>query len=133
MISAASTQAVGCFRAARWRSILSKSRAPEFELAIVLEDARPAGARFAAYEARKRLPERRHRISGNRHGRQPIGGKRILPYPEQGLGDVLLFVRFARELKRRGATVDRSLPGVAEGPFGPVDFIDHVVAEAKHC
>ena len=33
-----------------------------------------------------------------------IEGKRILLYPEQGLSDVLLFVRFARELKRRGAT-----------------------------
>jgi Flp pilus assembly protein TadD len=35
---------------------------------------------------------------------QPLDGKTILLYAEQGLGDTIQFVRFARELKNRGAT-----------------------------
>ena len=61
----------------------------------------------------------------------PIGGKRILLYPEQGLSDVLLFVRFARELKRRGATVLVLCQALLKELLGTVDFIDHVVAEGE--
>jgi tetratricopeptide (TPR) repeat protein len=35
----------------------------------------------------------------------PLVGKRILIHAEQGLGDTLQFIRYARELKGRGATV----------------------------
>jgi tetratricopeptide (TPR) repeat protein len=35
----------------------------------------------------------------------PLAGKRILIHAEQGLGDTLQFIRYARELKGRGATV----------------------------
>jgi ADP-heptose:LPS heptosyltransferase len=87
---------------------------------------------FAAYEARKRLPEtpapdfRQPAWDGG-----PVGGKRILLYPEQGLGDVLLFVRFARELKRRGATVIVLCQALLKDLLRTVDFIDHVVAEGE--
>jgi hypothetical protein len=36
---------------------------------------------------------------------QPIAGKRIAVYAEQGLGDVIQFIRYARDLQADGATV----------------------------
>ncbi|MEO8627016.1 MAG: tetratricopeptide repeat protein [Betaproteobacteria bacterium] len=36
---------------------------------------------------------------------EPIAGKRVLLWAEQGFGDTLQFVRFARDLSERGATV----------------------------
>jgi len=56
---------------------------------------------------------------------EPVAGKRILVYAEQGFGDVLQFARYARLLAQRGATVIlevqpglqrwcAALPGVAE-------------------
>ncbi|RKP46878.1 tetratricopeptide repeat protein [Trinickia fusca] len=36
---------------------------------------------------------------------EPLDGKRILLLPEQGYGDVIQFLRYLPELKRRGATV----------------------------
>ncbi len=56
---------------------------------------------------------------------EPLAGKRILLWAEQGFGDTIQFVRFAAEVKRRGATVllecqpalarlMRSAPGVDE-------------------
>jgi Tfp pilus assembly protein PilF len=36
---------------------------------------------------------------------QPLDGKRILLYPEQGLGDAIQFVRVANDLRHRGAAV----------------------------
>ena len=97
-------EAVGCF--GRALALNPDNRRAQVELAIALLMRGELAQGFAAYEARKRLPEtpvpdfRQPAWDGG-----PIGGKRILLYPEQGLSDVLLFVRFARELKRRGATV----------------------------
>ena len=44
---------------------------------------------------------------------------------------MLLFVRFARELKRRGATVVVLCQALLKDLLGTVDFIDHVVAEGE--
>lgn len=61
---------------------------------------------------------------------EPLEGRRILLWAEQGFGDTIQFVRFAADLKRRGASVllecqpalarlMRSAPGVDEViPFG---------------
>jgi hypothetical protein len=46
-----------------------------------------------------------HNLSGQHWDGSPLVGKRILIYAEQGLGDTLQFIRYARELKARGATV----------------------------
>src|SRR5262249_41589254 len=87
---------------------------------------------FAAYEARKRLPE-----TPTPDFKQPawdgsaIEGRRILLYPEQGLGDVLLFVRFARELKRRGATVLVLCQAVLKELLAGCGYIEQVVAEGE--
>ena len=50
---------------------------------------------------------------------------------QPGLGDVLLFVRFARELKRRGATVIVLCQALLKELLASVDFIDQVVAEGE--
>lgn len=61
---------------------------------------------FAQYEARRRLPElpppefRQPAWAG-----EGLAGRRILLYPEQGLTDALMFVRYAGALKLRGASV----------------------------
>jgi Flp pilus assembly protein TadD len=123
-------EAVGCF--GRALALNPDNRRARVELAIALLMRGELAQGFAAYEARKRLPEtpapdfRQPAWDGG-----PIGGKRILLYPEQGLGDVLLFVRFARELKRRGATVIVLCQALLKDLLGTVDFIDHVVAEGE--
>ncbi len=97
-------EAVGCF--SRALTLNPDNRRARVELAIALLMRGELAPGFAAYEARKRLPETpAPEFPQPAWDGGPLGGKRILLYPEQGLGDVLLFVRFARELKRRGATV----------------------------
>ncbi|MEP6826227.1 MAG: tetratricopeptide repeat-containing glycosyltransferase family protein, partial [Ramlibacter sp.] len=70
---------------------------------------------------------------------QPLAGRRIAVYAEQGLGDVLQFVRYVPLLQAQGATVfcivhaelaallESSLPGVlCQGPQRQVDVDLHV-------
>src|SRR5260370_26271882 len=89
-------------------------------------------AGFAAYEQRKRLPETpKPDFAQPAWDGGPIEGKRILLYPEQGLSDALLFVRFAAELKRRGATVLVLCQALLKELLAGTDFIDGVVAEGE--
>jgi tetratricopeptide (TPR) repeat protein len=61
---------------------------------------------WADYEWRWHLKTLRSRqFSQPRWDGSPLGGKRILLHYEQGLGDTIQFIRYAAELKRRGATV----------------------------
>lgn len=102
----------------------------ELGLALLMRGDLKQG--FEAFEARKRLPEtpvpdfRQPAWDGG-----PVEGKRILLYPELGLSDGLLFVRFARELKRRGATVLVLCQALLKDLLAGVDFIDRVVAEGE--
>lgn len=71
---------------------------------------------------------------------QPARGKRIAVYAEQGLGDVIQFIRYVRELQADGATVygviqpelvplvEHSFPGVECLKEGRVLEADHHVA-----
>jgi ADP-heptose:LPS heptosyltransferase len=89
-------------------------------------------AGFAAYEQRKRLPETpKPDFAQPAWDGGPIEGKRILLYPEQGLIDALLFVRFARELKRRGATVLVLCQALLKELLAGTQYIDAVVAEGE--
>lgn len=102
----------------------------ELGLALLMRGDMKQG--FEAFEARKRLPEtpvpdfRQPAWDGG-----PIEGKRILLYPELGLTDGLLFIRFARELKRRGATVLVLCQALLKELLAGADFIDQVVAEGE--
>ncbi|QQS10860.1 MAG: glycosyltransferase family protein [Rhodospirillales bacterium] len=87
---------------------------------------------FADYEWRKRLDD-----VPPPEFRQPawdggdIAGRRVLLYPEQGLSDALMFVRYARDLKRRGATVLVLCQALLKELLLRLDYVDTVVAEGE--
>jgi tetratricopeptide (TPR) repeat protein len=123
-------EAVGCF--GRALALKPDNRRARTELALGLLMRGELEQGFAAYEARKRLPETpTPEFLQPAWDGGPIAGKRILLYPEQGLSDVLLFVRFARELKRRGATVLVLCQALLKDLLATVDYIDGVVAEGE--
>jgi Flp pilus assembly protein TadD len=123
-------EALGCFAKALALNPENKRAKVDHAIALLMRGDLAEG--FAAYEARKRLPEvpapdfRQPAWDGG-----PIDGKRVLLYPEQGLSDVLLFVRFARDLKRRGATVLALCQAPLRDLLKNVDCIDQVVAEGE--
>ncbi|SJZ91247.1 Tetratricopeptide repeat-containing protein [Enhydrobacter aerosaccus] len=123
-------EAVGCFTRALALTPDHKRARTEFAVALLMRGQLREG--FAAYEARKRLPEvpTPDFVQPAWEG-GPIEGKRLLLYAEQGLTDVLLFVRFARDLKRRGATVLVLCQAPLKGLLEEVDFIDEVVIEGE--
>ena len=123
-------EAVGCF--ARALTLAPNNRRARVEFAIALLMRGELAEGFAAYETRKRLPETPiPDFTKPAWEGEPISGKRILLYSEQGLSDVLLFVRFARELKRRGAAVLVLCQALLKELLAAVDFIDQVVAEGE--
>lgn len=123
-------EAVGCF--GRALALNPKNRRARTELAIALLMRGDLKEGFAAFEARKRLPETpvpdfdQPAWDGG-----PIEGKRILLYSEQGPSDALLFVRFAHELKRRGATVLVLCQALLKELLRAADYVDEVVAEGE--
>jgi tetratricopeptide (TPR) repeat protein len=68
---------------------------------------------------------------------QPARGKRIAVYAEQGLGDVIQFIRYVRELQADGATVyaviQPELIGIVESSFPGVECLKgDKVLQADH-
>jgi tetratricopeptide (TPR) repeat protein len=123
-------EAIGCF--SRALAIHPDNRRARVEFAITLLMRGELEAGFAAYEIRKRLPETpTPDFAQPAWEGGPVQGKRILLYPEQGLSDVLLFVRFARELKRRGAIVIVLCQALLKDLLRATDYIDEVVAEGE--
>ena len=123
-------EAIGCF--GRALALEPDNRRARSELGIALLLRGDLAEGFAAYEARKRLPETPiPDFTQPAWDGGPLEGKRILLYPEQGLSDVLLFVRFARELKRRGATVQVLCQTLLKQLLAGCDDIDEVVAEGE--
>ena len=123
-------EAVGCL--ARALALNPNNRRARVELAIAMLMRGELAQGFAEYETRKRLPD-----TPAPDFRQPawdggaLEGKSILLYPEQGLSDVLLFIRFARVLKNRGATVIVLCQALLKQLLGSLDYVDHVVAEGE--
>jgi tetratricopeptide (TPR) repeat protein len=123
-------EAVGCL--GRALALNPDNRRARTELAIALMMRGELEVGFAAYEARKRLPETpKVEFSQPAWDGGDIAGKRILLYPEQGLSDVLLFVRFARELKKRGAKVIVLCQALLKDLLTGIDYIDQAVAEGE--
>jgi len=123
-------EAIGCFSRALTIHPDNRRARVEFAIALLMQGELEAG--FAAYEIRKRLPETpTPDFAQPAWEGGPLQGKRILLYPEQGLSDVLLFVRFARELKQRGATVLVLCQALLKDLLRAVDYIDEVIAEGE--
>lgn len=87
-------------------------------------------AGFEEHEWRLKLPGRRvDLLPGTKWEGQPLGGRSILVYAEQGLGDVVQFVRYVPRVRELGgrtvlAVPKRLLPLVAEAGLGELAAYD---------
>jgi Flp pilus assembly protein TadD len=61
----------------------------------------------------------------------PLKGRRLLVFPEQGNGDVIQFVRYARLLKEQGATVILECPERLVKLLARCPHIDHLVPQGQ--
>jgi tetratricopeptide (TPR) repeat protein len=62
-------------------------------------------------------------------GEEPIAGKRLLLYCEQGLGDTLQFCRFAKSVAERGATVILEIPQSLVSLLEGLEGVSRVIVE----
>jgi tetratricopeptide (TPR) repeat protein/glycosyltransferase involved in cell wall biosynthesis len=77
-----------------------------FNRALVLLRLGAFDAGWREYEwRRKRKPWVKREFAGTEWGGEDISGKRILLYAEQGFGDTIQFVRYARSVAMMGAQV----------------------------
>ncbi|MEQ1824560.1 MAG: tetratricopeptide repeat protein [Pirellula sp.] len=53
-----------------------------------------------------------------------LDGKTVLLHSEQGLGDTIMFIRFAKMVKQQGATVIAKIPGALRKIFDKVSGVD---------
>ena len=123
-------EAVGVFQKAQ-----SLSRAPQriaMELGVTRLMAGDYAQGFADYEARRELPEmpppefRQPAWQG-----QDPSGKRLLLYPEHGLVDALMFVRYARLLHAHGARLYVLCQTALRDLFRQCDYLAGVVGEGE--
>jgi tetratricopeptide (TPR) repeat protein len=123
-------EAVGCF--ARSLALHPSNRRARLELAVALLMRGDLEEGFEAYEERKRLPETpQPEFSQPAWDGGPLAGRRILLLAERGLSDALLFIRFARELKRRGAFVLVLCQAPLKELLAGLDYVDFAVAEGE--
>jgi tetratricopeptide (TPR) repeat protein len=61
----------------------------------------------------------------------PLQGRTILLYMEQGLGDMMQFIRYAPLVKERGGTVLVECPGILLSLFRTCAGIDQLIAEGQ--
>jgi tetratricopeptide (TPR) repeat protein len=62
---------------------------------------------------------------------EPVNGKTIYIYHEQGLGDTLQFIRYAKELKEAGAKVIAAVKSEVAELFSDNPYIDEVRTDPK--
>ncbi len=84
---------------------------------------------WAAYEHRWQVPGvNRPDFTQPAWAGEPLGGKTILVYAEQGLGDTFQFIRYASMVKRRGGTVMYEGPGALLPLLSRCPGIDRLIA-----
>jgi Flp pilus assembly protein TadD/ADP-heptose:LPS heptosyltransferase len=78
----------------------------------------------------KEMASRRLRRFQNKHwDGSPLDGKRIWLYYEQGIGDTLQFLRYAKFLKQQGATITLEVQEFLHPLLSGCPWIDQLVAE----
>jgi tetratricopeptide (TPR) repeat protein len=90
---------------------------------------------FAAYEWRWKVaeiaPHRRTFRQPLWLGERPLGGKTILLHAEQGFGDTIQFVRYAKPLARSGAHVVLEIPPALKDLMAGIDGAARVLARGE--
>jgi tetratricopeptide (TPR) repeat protein len=85
---------------------------------------------FAEYESRWQKPETKNRsLPEPRWDGSPLDGKTILLWCEQGMGDMIQFIRYAFELKNRGASVWVECPEPLVSLLVKCPAVDRIIAE----
>lgn len=100
--------------------------------ALALLQAGELAQGWVEYEWRWRRPKMAPRsLPGPAWDGGPLEGRTILVYMEQGLGDMIQFVRYATLLKRRGATVVVECPRSLSRLFTTCPGIDRLLREGE--
>ncbi|GAB5404463.1 MAG: tetratricopeptide repeat protein [Aureliella sp.] len=87
---------------------------------------------YADYEARWELPENKKRIfKVPRWDGGELNGQAVLLHAEQGLGDTLQFIRYAKLAKERGGKVIVECQKALIPMLAQVDYIDQLVPQGS--
>ena len=93
------------------------------------------GEGFKLYESRWRIPElfpsMREFASPRYRGCEPVSGRHIFLYAEQGLGDTMQFSRFSRRLVELGAKVTLEVPDALMGLMRQSNVASEVVRRGE--
>jgi len=122
--------ALACYQVALWHS--PRAAPTRYNRSLALLQAGDYDQGWPEYEwrwQRKQTPARPFRQP--RWDGSPLGGRTILLYCEQGLGDAIQFVRFAALVKARGGRVVLECPGFMIPLFSTCAGIDLLVAEGE--
>lgn len=125
------SEAIACYDLAMLLNRDSGSARWNRSLALLQQGNFDSG--WPEYESRWERHGQHRRCGGSAphwDGSSPAG-KTILIYSEQGLGDVVMFARYAALLKRAGATVIFESPFPISGILRSCPAIDRVVCEGE--
>lgn len=123
-------EALACYQTAL--CLNPDSASTHYNRSLALLQAGDYARGWPAYEWRWRRPKEKLRLFRQpRWGGEPLKGRTVLLWCEQGLGDTLQFVRFAPLVQRRGGRVVLECPGFLIPLLSTCPGIDQLVAESE--